>query len=160
APPVVRPARRGHGRLRRRRRGGAGASRAGRGRRGPRAPPAGARASRRQGGGGCHRRTGARPVPAVAGGGAGPAPDDRPARRGAPSRLREGTRHAPLRGEGAPAGGRAGREPGAGAPSVIAPPAARARCNPFAFPSNVDFAFALLVAVILGTSLLVYLALA
>src|SRR6266700_1609130 len=35
-----------------------------------------------------------------------------------------------------------------------------ARYNPFAFPSDIDFAFWLLVAVILGTSLLVYLAVA
>jgi Zn-dependent protease with chaperone function len=34
------------------------------------------------------------------------------------------------------------------------------RSNPFAFPSNVDFAFGLLVAVVLGTSLLIYLAIA
>src|SRR5262245_7040078 len=39
-------------------------------------------------------------------------------------------------------------------------PAAQARCNPFAFPSDVDFAFGLLVAVIAGTSLLIYIAIA
>jgi Zn-dependent protease with chaperone function len=43
---------------------------------------------------------------------------------------------------------------------VVDAPAAPTRWNPFSFPSDVDFAFALLVAVILGTSLLIYLAIA
>ena len=38
--------------------------------------------------------------------------------------------------------------------------AAAARCNPFAFPSNIDFAFGLLVAVVLGTTLLIHLSIA
>jgi Zn-dependent protease with chaperone function len=41
---------------------------------------------------------------------------------------------------------------------VAGAPAAPARCNPFAFPSNIDFAFGLLVAVVLGTSLLLFMA--
>jgi Zn-dependent protease with chaperone function len=44
--------------------------------------------------------------------------------------------------------------------SASSSPSRPARCNPFAFPSNVDFAFGLLVAVVLGTSLLIYLAIA
>ena len=71
-------------------------------------------------------------------------------------RLEPGARHARLRRSCSPAGGCGGGQPLAADPSLAAAP----RCNPFAFPSNIDFAFGLLVAVVLGTSLLIHLSIA